>query len=89
MNESHGSGQSSAPSLGSTMHPRVSRFIMLPAHNGPFASREYPRFTESHLAAMLYMRGMTTMTEMRSLFEALGVLGVIVATGIILALLLQ
>jgi hypothetical protein len=29
------------------------------------------------------------MTEMRSLFEALGVLGVIVATGIILALLLQ
>jgi hypothetical protein len=35
------------------------------------------------------MRGMTTMKEMRMLFEALGVLGVIVATGTILALLLR
>jgi hypothetical protein len=38
---------------------------------------------------MLYMRGMTTMTEMRSLFEALGVLGVIIVTGTMLALLLR
>ena len=32
---------------------------------------------------------MTTMKEMRMLFEALGVLGVIVATGTILAILLR
>jgi hypothetical protein len=58
-------------------------------HDGPFASRKYASFTEWHLAAILHMRGMTTMKEMRTLFEALGVLGVIVATGTILALLLR
>ena len=50
---------------------------------------EHPSFTECHLAAILHMRGMITMKEMRTLFEALGVLGVIVATGTVLVLLLR
>jgi hypothetical protein len=62
---------------------------MLIVHDGPFASREYPSFTECDLAAILHMRGMTTMKEMPMLFEALGVLGVIVPTGTMLALLLR
>ena len=66
-----------------------SPFTMLTVYDGPFASREYPSFTECHLAAILHIRGVTTMTEMRTLFEALGVLGVIVATGTMLALLLR
>lgn len=55
----------------------------------PFASREVPSFTECHLAAILHMKGMTSMKELRTLFEALGVLGVIIATGTVLALLLR
>ena len=58
-------------------------------HHVPFASREEPGFTEWLLPAILHMRGMITMKEMRTLFEALGVLGVIVATGTVLALLLR
>jgi len=71
-------GNLSSPSLGSSMYL-----------SGQQITREYPSFTDCHLAAILHMRGMTTMKEMRTLFEALGVLGVIVATGTILALLLR
>ena len=62
---------------------------MLTVHDVSFASSEYGSFTEWHLAAILHMRGITTMKDMRTLFEALGVLGVIIATGTILALLFR
>ena len=39
--------------------------------------------------AIFDMREVRTMTEMRSLFEALGVLGFIIATGTMLELLLR
>ena len=59
------------------------------AHDVPFASRVAPRFTKRPIGTIFDMKGVKTMTEMRSLFEALLVLGVIVATGTVLGVLFR
>lgn len=59
---------------------------MLTVHDVPFAPREYPSFTEGHLAAILHMREITIMREMRSLFDALFLMSLIVAAGTALAI---
>jgi len=43
-----------------------------------------PRFTKRPIGAIFAMKGVKTMSELRTLFEALLVLGVIVAAGTVL-----
>ena len=51
-----------------------------------FNSREDPRFTKSHVDAILHMKGVTIMREMRSLIDALLLLSLIVVVGAVLGI---
>lgn len=48
-----------------------------------------PRFTKRPIGAIFDVKGIKTMTEMRMLFEALLVLGIIVATGTVLGVMFR
>ena len=57
--------------------------MIFPSMYGP------PRFTKRPIGAIFDMKGVTTMSDMRTLFEALLVLGVIVATGTVLGVMFR
>lgn len=48
-----------------------------------------PRFTKRPIGAIFDMKGVKTMSELRTLFEALLVLGVIIATGTVLGIMFR
>jgi hypothetical protein len=54
-----------------------------------FIFRGYSRFTKHQIGDILHMKGVTTMSEMRSLFDALLVLALIVATGTVLGIIFR
>ena len=51
--------------------------------------RGYPRFTKNHIGAILHLKGVTIMSELRSLFDALLVLSLIVAAGTVVAIMFR
>lgn len=54
-----------------------------------FKSKGYLNFTKRHMSAILHMKGMTIMSEMRTLFDALLIVSVLTATGTVLAIIFR
>lgn len=54
-----------------------------------FNSRRYPSFTKRLISAILHIKGMKIMSEMRTLFESLLVLSVLVAAGTVLGIMFR